>query len=140
MSRIAIVLLGAALVSGVLGEITDTVAILVIILLNAVIGMVQEYRAERALDALKQLAVPSVTVRRDGRPTTIPSEQLVPGDLLLLETGDLVPADVMPSPAGRSPELVGPVDLPVRLPQRHQDRHPRCIRDSPGRWWPALRA
>ena len=89
-----LVLISAAVVSGLLGELTDSIAILVIILLNAVIGVVQEYRAERALEALKRLAVPSVTVRRDGRPVTLASEALVPGDVLLLEAGNLVPADV----------------------------------------------
>jgi Ca2+-transporting ATPase len=89
-----LVLVAAALVSGLLGEIIDSIAILVIILLNAVIGVVQEYRAERALEALKDLAVPNVTVRRDGHPVTIVSEDLVPGDILLLEAGNLVPADV----------------------------------------------
>ena len=89
-----LVLIGAALVSGMLGELIDTIAILVIVLLNATIGVIQEYRAERALEALKRLSVPSVTVRRGGHPVTIPSEDLVAGDLLLLETGNLVPADV----------------------------------------------
>ncbi|MGB5201566.1 MAG: HAD-IC family P-type ATPase, partial [Sedimenticolaceae bacterium] len=89
-----LVLIAAAVVSGLLGEIIDSIAILVIILLNAVIGVVQEYRAERALEALKDMAVPNVTVRRDGHPVTIASEDLVPGDILLLEAGNLVPADV----------------------------------------------
>ena len=89
-----LVLIAAAVVSALLGEIIDGIAILVIILLNAVIGVVQEYRAERALEALKDLAVPNVTVRRDGQPVTIASEDLVAGDILLLEAGNLVPADV----------------------------------------------
>ena len=89
-----LVLIAAAVVSGLLGELADSIAILVIILLNAVIGVIQEYRAERALDALKRLAVPRVTVRRDGRPVMLASEALAPGDVLLLEAGNLVPADV----------------------------------------------
>jgi Ca2+-transporting ATPase len=91
---VILVLIAAAVISGLLGELTDSIAILVIIALNAVIGVVQEYRAERALGALKRLAVPQAMVRRDGRPVTLPSEHLLPGDLLLLEAGNLVPADV----------------------------------------------
>ena len=89
-----LVLLAAALVSGLLSEWHDTLTILVIVLLNAAIGVVQEYRAERALLALQQLSVPNARVRRDGQPLTLPAEQLVPGDLVLLQAGDLVPADL----------------------------------------------
>ena len=89
-----LVLIAAALVSALFGELVDSIAILVIILLNALIGVVQEYRAERALQALAQLAVPTVRVRRDAHTLSIPSYALVPGDILLLEAGDLVAADV----------------------------------------------
>jgi Ca2+-transporting ATPase len=89
-----LVLIGAAIISGVVGEMVDTLAILVIVLLNAVTGVVQEYRAERALAALKRMAVPSVRVRRDGAVQELPAGQLVPGDLLLIEAGNLLPADV----------------------------------------------
>ena len=89
-----LVLLAAAVVSGLVGDAVDTVAILVIILLNAVIGFAQEYRAEQAMDALRRLAAPSARVRRDGAIGTLPAEQLVPGDGVLLEAGALVPADL----------------------------------------------
>jgi len=89
-----LVLLAAAVVSGLLGELYDTLAIVVIVLLNAGVGVVQEYRAERALAALKKLTVPQVRVLRDGAPLIVPAEQLVPGDRVMLEAGDLVPADL----------------------------------------------
>jgi len=89
-----VVLLAAALVSGILGDIVDTIVILVIVVLNAVIGFVQEYRAERAMAALRQLAAPHARVVRDGRSRRIPAGELVPGDLVLLDAGDIVPADL----------------------------------------------
>jgi Ca2+-transporting ATPase len=89
-----VVLLAAALVSGMLGDIVDTAVILVIVVLNAVIGFVQEYRAERAMAALRQLAAPHARVVRDGRSRRIPAGELVPGDLVLLDAGDIVPADL----------------------------------------------
>ena len=89
-----LVLIAAALLSGLIGDLADTVAIAVIVLLNAAIGLTQEWRAERALDALKQLASPHATVRRDGSTLTVETAQLVPGDVVLLEAGNLVPADL----------------------------------------------
>ncbi len=89
-----LVLLGAALVSGVIGEPQDTIAILVIVLLNAIIGTVQEFRAERALAALRAMSAPEARVVREGEHHTLPTEELVPGDLVLLEAGDVVPADL----------------------------------------------
>jgi len=89
-----IVLLLAAVVSGLLGELADTVAILVIVLLNAIIGVIQEYRAERAMEALKRLSLPQVRVRRDGHVIEVATEVLVPGDIVVLQAGDLVPADL----------------------------------------------
>ncbi len=89
-----LVLIAAAVVSGVVGEPRDAVAILVIVILNAVVGFVQEYRAERALEALRSLAAPTASVRRGGITLTIPADRLVPGDVVVLGAGAGVPADV----------------------------------------------
>ncbi|MDH3717070.1 MAG: HAD-IC family P-type ATPase, partial [Planctomycetota bacterium] len=88
-----VMLIVAAVVSFFLHEYKDAVAILTIVVLNAILGFVQDYRAERAMAALKQLAVPSVHVRRGGVPREVSARQLVPGDLIVLEAGNLVPAD-----------------------------------------------
>ena len=89
-----IVLIVAAVVAGVIGEASDTIAIAVIVVLNAVLGFVQEYRAEQAMAALKRMAAPSATVVRDGSPQEIGVDRLVPGDRVVLQTGSVVPADV----------------------------------------------
>ncbi len=88
------VLIVAALISGLVGDPQDTAAIVVIVLLNAIIGSVQEYRAERAVRALRALAAPMARVRRDRQLQQIPAAQLVPGDIVLLEAGNVVPADL----------------------------------------------
>ena len=88
-----IVLIIAAIVSALLGEYTEVVVILAIVVLNAILGFSQEYRAEQAMAALKKMAVPSVRVRRDGRIQEVSSTELVPGDIILQEAGNLVPAD-----------------------------------------------
>lgn len=88
-----LLLVVAAGVSFLLGEVRDSVAILVIVVLNAVLGFAQDFRAERALAALKKLSVPLVRVRRNGITSEISSTQLVPGDVILLEAGNSVPAD-----------------------------------------------
>lgn len=88
-----LVLLGATVISYVMGETADAITIIVIVLINAVLGFVQEYRAEQSLEALKQLAAPTARLRRDGQEMQVPAQDLVPGDLLLLEAGDKVPAD-----------------------------------------------
>ncbi|MBW4083964.1 calcium-translocating P-type ATPase, SERCA-type [Paenibacillus sp. S150] len=89
-----LVLMGATLVSGLLGEYLDAITIIAIIMLNGVLGFVQEFRAERSLRALKQLSAPSAKVLRDGKLEHIPAKMLVPGDIILLESGDRIPADV----------------------------------------------
>ena len=89
-----LVLIVAAIVSSFIGEFSDTIVIIVIILLNAVIGFVQEYRAEKAMDALKKMAAPSSHVIRNGKEVELPSIELVPGDIILLQEGNSVPADI----------------------------------------------
>jgi Ca2+-transporting ATPase len=89
-----LILIAAALVSALLGKGTEMTAILAIVVLFAVLGFVQDYRAERAMAALKQLAVPTVRVRREGTLGELSARELVPGDIVLLEAGSAVPADV----------------------------------------------
>ena len=88
-----VLLIVAAIVSSFLGEYKDALVILVIILLNGVLGFVQDYRAEKALAALKQLSTPQVMVRREGKVLSIEAQMLVPGDVVLLEPGRIVSAD-----------------------------------------------
>jgi Ca2+-transporting ATPase len=88
------VLLAAALISGVIGDPQDTIAILVIVLLNAIIGAVQEFRAERAVAALREMTAPDAHVIRDGQNITLAAAELVPGDIVLLQAGNIVPADL----------------------------------------------
>ena len=90
---LVIVLIGAAVLAGTVGDLKDAFVIAVVVLLNATLGFFQEHRAEAALAALKNMLAPVARVRRDARPTLLPAEQLVPGDLLLLEAGDRIPAD-----------------------------------------------
>ena len=89
-----LVLIAAAVVAGIVGELTDTLIIAAIILANAVIGFIQEYRAEKAIEALKQMAAPTVNVLRGGNPLSIASRELVPGDIVLIEAGSIIPADI----------------------------------------------
>ena len=87
------VLFVAVAISAIEGQIPEAVAILAILLLNGILGFVQEYRAEQALEALKQMSAPTATVLRDGIEREIPADTLVPGDVVLLEAGDKIPAD-----------------------------------------------
>ncbi|MCS7364632.1 MAG: calcium-translocating P-type ATPase, SERCA-type [archaeon GB-1867-035] len=86
-------LIVSAIVSAIIGEHVDSIAIVAIIILNAILGFVQEYRAEKALEALKKLAAPRARIRRDGHEFFVPAKEVVPGDILILELGDRVPAD-----------------------------------------------
>ncbi|MCI0586216.1 MAG: cation-translocating P-type ATPase [Planctomycetes bacterium] len=87
------ILLGACALSGLLGEAADALAIGAIVALIGAVGFLQEYRAERALAALRSMTAPQARVRRDGRALLVSAAEVVPGDLLLLEAGDLVAAD-----------------------------------------------
>ena len=89
-----IILIVASLVSLALGEVVDAAAIIAIVVLNSILGLVQESRAERALAALKKMAAPNAQVMRDGHQVAVPSRDLVPGDIVLLEAGNYVPADL----------------------------------------------
>ena len=87
------ILIAAGIISGVLGEMVDAIAILAIVVLNAVIGFYQEFNAEKSIAALKKMTAPQAKVRRDGQVTSIPASGIVAGDILTLEAGDLVAAD-----------------------------------------------
>jgi P-type Ca2+ transporter type 2C len=89
-----LILLAAAIISGIIGDFTDGIVILAIVLLNAMIGFFQEYRAEKAMQALKQMAVTQAKLLRDGVIVRLPATDLVPGDIVFLEAGNAVPADV----------------------------------------------
>jgi len=89
-----LLLIAAAIISGFIGDIGDTAVILVIVLLNAIIGFIQEYRAGKAMDELKKLSTPQVEVLRNGLPVMLSSVDLVPGDIIFLEAGTLLPADM----------------------------------------------
>jgi P-type Ca2+ transporter type 2C len=91
---VILILIVAAVVSAILGEYIDAGAILTIVILNAVLGVVQESRAEESLAALKKMSAPEAQVLRDGSRVSIPAPQLVPGDIVFLEAGNFVPADI----------------------------------------------
>jgi Ca2+-transporting ATPase len=89
-----LVLLAAAGVSVLIGEAKSAYVILAIVVLNAVVGFLQEYRADKAIEALQKMAASHALVRRDGQAATVPTAELVPGDVVLLEAGNVIPADV----------------------------------------------
>lgn len=94
-----VILIIAAIVSGIVGiqegeGITDTIIILIVVILNAIIGVAQENKAEKSLEALQKMSSHSAKVIRDGNLTVVPSKDLVPGDIVVLETGDYIPADL----------------------------------------------
>jgi Ca2+-transporting ATPase len=90
---VILLLLGAAIISGLLEELADTVAIVAIVVLNALLGFLQEERAQRALSAMRKLAAPTSRVLREGSLTALLARELVPGDIIELEAGDRIPAD-----------------------------------------------
>ena len=91
---LVLLLIFASIISLVLGDYVEAIAILAIVILNAVLGVVQESRAEEALAALKKMSAPEAQVIRNGKQISLPTRELVPGDLVILETGNFVPADV----------------------------------------------
>ncbi|MDQ2692157.1 MAG: HAD-IC family P-type ATPase, partial [Chloroflexota bacterium] len=99
-----LILLGATVLSLFLGHGIESVVIAVIVLFAVVLGFVQEYRAERAIEALRQMAAPTASVLRDGVEIKVPAKELVPGDVIVLHTGDRVPADA---------RLIGAINLQV---------------------------
>lgn len=88
-----LILIGAAVISGILGQETEALAIFAIVILFAILGFIQEYRAEKAISELKKLSVPNVKVKREGALKELSARELVPGDIIHLEAGNLVPAD-----------------------------------------------
>lgn len=88
------ILIAAALISALVGEVSDSIIIVIVILINAIIGVVQENKAEKALEALKSLSTPKALVKRDGNILEIPSEDVVLGDLVIIDAGRYIPADL----------------------------------------------
>ncbi|MGZ5053742.1 MAG: HAD-IC family P-type ATPase [Methylobacter sp.] len=92
-SLIIWILIAAGVISGILGEIEDVIAIFTVVILNATMGFYQEFNAQKSIAELKKMVAPQAKVRRDGRVTSVPASQIVVGDILTLEAGDLVVAD-----------------------------------------------
>jgi Ca2+-transporting ATPase len=93
-ATMVLILIAAAVIAGFLGDTKNTIAILAIVVLYALLGFFQEYRAEQAIAALKKLSVPNVRVLRDGQLQELAARELVPGDIIQLETGNVIPADL----------------------------------------------
>ncbi|TJX13144.1 calcium-translocating P-type ATPase, SERCA-type [Tissierella creatinini] len=89
-----LILIAAALISIFVGEVKDAIVILAIVVVNATLGIYQEGKAEKSLEALKKMASPNAKVVRNGKPEIVPSNTLVPGDIVVIETGDIIPADL----------------------------------------------
>ena len=89
-----LILLGACVLSGIVGEITDAFIIIAIVVLNTILSLSQEGKAEKAIEALQKMASPMAKVYRDGKLISIPSPEIVVGDIVELETGDIIPADL----------------------------------------------
>lgn len=89
-----IILIIASIVSGLVGEVSDAIVIIAIVIVNAVLGVVQEGKAEKAMEALKRMSAPNARVCRDGHIEIVPAKNLVPGDVVLIESGDSIPADI----------------------------------------------
>lgn len=89
-----LILIAAAIISGILGDMTDAIIILAIVIINAAVGFIQEYRAEKAMEALKKMAASHARILRDGKNIEIPATDIVPGDVVRLEAGDIIPADI----------------------------------------------
>ncbi len=92
-SLLIIILIAAAVLSTAIGDLTDGMVILMVVIINALLGFYQEYKAEKSLAALKHMLALQAKVRRDGHISAVPAEQLVPGDIVMLEAGDKIPAD-----------------------------------------------
>jgi Ca2+-transporting ATPase len=89
-----LILIAAAVISGVLGDLTDTIVILSIVIINAIVGLVQEWRAEKAMEALESMSASNARVLRGNHSVEVPAADLVPGDVVLLEAGNIIPADI----------------------------------------------
>lgn len=131
-----IMLIAAAIISAALGEITDMIIIIFVVMLNSILGVVQESKAEKAIEALQQMAAATAKVKRNGEVVLIRTEQLVVGDFVLLEAGDAVPADMRltecASLKAEEAALTGesvPVEKSLNIPQLVHDDVPlsdRC--------------
>lgn len=94
VSPLILILLAACIFSIIQGEWVDAIAIITVLVANATLGIIQQYKSEGALEALKKMSAPKAHVFRDGSIHEIPSSEVVPGDLVILSAGDLVPADL----------------------------------------------
>ena len=122
-----LVLIAAAVISGIVGEFSDAIAIIVIVILNAMLGFIQEYRAEKAMTALKKMAALTATVIRDAKTMEIEASELVPGDIVILDTGKIIPADMRLTEAAHL-KIVEASLTGESLPA---EKHIRALHDEP---------